>query len=283
MEESRPPDDDEPVGPARRRVGGPRIAGPAGQWAHVAEDPDAYQHLPPTASREVRDEVVLVHSNGGGAWSALALRIRFDATDVQSNIAAVRAWFARRPVEEFRWLIGPSATPPGITQALLDHGAERDEDEPEVTAMVLDREPPVVIGPAVRSITSLADFETMEAIREEVFGTPRTSRPAKLGARWLAFKAAGSIALLAEIDGVAASFGVLDRTSAGAMLLAGGATRPEFRGRGAYRALVHARWELAKQMGASALVTQAQSASRPILEQLGFQATGTIEVLVDHP
>jgi hypothetical protein len=31
-----------------------------------------------------------------------------------------------------------------------------------------------------------------------------------------------------------------------------------------------------------ALVTQAQAASRPILERLGFRPTGTIEVLVDR-
>jgi predicted acetyltransferase len=67
------------------------------------------------------------------------------------------------------------------------------------------------------------------------------------------------------------------------MLLAGGVTRPEYRGRGAYRALVHARWKAAERAGAPALVTQAQAAARPILERLGFRPAGTIEVLVDHP
>jgi GNAT superfamily N-acetyltransferase len=101
--------------------------------------------------------------------------------------------------------------------------------------------------------------------------------------RWANFRAAGSIAFLAEVDGAPVSFGIMDRSSAGPMLLAGGVTRPAYRGRGAYRALVYARRKAAEEAGAPALVTQAQAASRPILERLGFHATGTIEVLVDRP
>ena len=70
-------------------------------------------------------------------------------------------------------------------------------------------------------------------------------------------------------------------TEPGPVLLAGGVTLPRARGRGAYRALVRARWDAARDSGAPALVTQAQAASRPILERLGFRSTGTIPVLVD--
>jgi hypothetical protein len=73
----------------------------------------------------------------------------------------------------------------------------------------------------------------------------------------------------------------MNPTEPGPMLLAGGVTLPEHRGRGAYRALVRARWDAAQRAGAPALVTQAQAASRPILERLGFRATGVIKVLVD--
>jgi len=226
---------------------------------------------------------VVVHRQGGGAWSDLALRIRFGEADVEPNITATRAWFADRQLEEFRWLIGPSATPRGITGMLVARGAARDEGEPNLTAMVLDHEPPPEIGVRTRRVGSFADFEAMERIREEVFGTPDHLRAAGGRARWANFRAAGSIAFLAEVDGAPVSFGIMDRTSAGPMLLAGGVTRPAYRGRGAYRALVYARWKAAEEAGAPALVTQAQAASRPILERLGFHATGTIEVLVDRP
>lgn len=239
--------------------------------------------MPPAAVREVRPEVVLVHRPDGGAWSDLALRIRFGVADVESNIAATRAWFAAQQVEGFRWLVGPSATPRGITGMLLASGAVRDESEPSLTAMVLDHEPPPEIGVMTRPVVSFADFEAMERIREDVFRRPDDHQASMRRARWADFQAAGSVAYLAEVDGTPVSFGVMARTAAGPMLLAGGVTRPEYRGRGAYRALVHARWKAAEQAGAHALVTQAQAASRPILERLGFRPTGTIEVLVDRP
>jgi hypothetical protein len=45
---------------------------------------------------------------------------------------------------------------------------------------------------------------------------------------------------------------------------------------------VRVRWDAAKAMGAPALVAQAQAASRPILERLGFRSAGSIAVLIDR-
>ncbi len=41
-----------------------------------------------------------------------------------------------------------------------------------------------------------------------------------------------------------------------------------------YGALIRARWDDAVRLGAGALVVQASGMSRPILERLGFRATG---------
>lgn len=101
-------------------------------------------------------------------------------------------------------------------------------------------------------------------------------------ARWSQFERTGALAYLALARGTPVSFGIMNRTEAGPMLLAGGVTLPEHRGHGAYSALVRARWDAAQRAGAPALVTQAQAASRPILERLGFRATGIIKVLVDR-
>ena len=57
----------------------------------------------------------------------------------------------------------------------------------------------------------------------------------------------------------------------GGVTLFGGSTLPEARGRGAYRALVAARWEDAVARGTPVLVTQAGPMSRPILVRLGFR------------
>jgi predicted acetyltransferase len=55
------------------------------------------------------------------------------------------------------------------------------------------------------------------------------------------------------------------------VLLSGGATAPWARGRGAYRALVRARWEDAAARGTPTLAVQAGSMSAPILRRLGFE------------
>jgi predicted GNAT superfamily acetyltransferase len=63
--------------------------------------------------------------------------------------------------------------------------------------------------------------------------------------------------------------------------LFGGSTLPEARGRGAYRALVAARWDDAVERGTPILVTQAGPMSRPILAQLGFREVCEIRILLD--
>jgi hypothetical protein len=55
----------------------------------------------------------------------------------------------------------------------------------------------------------------------------------------------------------------------------------ESRGRGAYRALVRARWDDAVARGTPLAVTDAGSQSRPILARLGFREICTIRALID--
>ena len=64
--------------------------------------------------------------------------------------------------------------------------------------------------------------------------------------------------------------------------LFGGAVLPEARGRGVYRALVHARWRSAVERGTPALTVQAGRMSMPILERLGFQWIAPVRVYVDE-
>jgi GNAT superfamily N-acetyltransferase len=66
------------------------------------------------------------------------------------------------------------------------------------------------------------------------------------------------------------------------LLLYGGATRERARGRGAYRALLRARWDEVVARGTPALMTQAGAMSRPILERLGFEPVGHVHMLLDE-
>jgi predicted N-acetyltransferase YhbS len=252
-------------------------------WAFVAEDADAYQDLSRSVERYARPEVVLIHGPTGDAWSNLATRIRFGHSDLAGHVETVRDWFAGRSVEAFRWLVGSSATPPDLLGGLLELGASRDEAEPELMAMVLDHAPPRVAGVPVREVRSRSDFADVERIRRAVFGDGSTATSEELDAGWSDLSGSkGSRMYLAEIGGRPVAYGVMRRTDRGPWLLAGGVTLPEARGHGAYRALVRERWDAAVAMGAPALVTQAQAASRPILERLGFRSAASIAVLIDQ-
>jgi predicted N-acetyltransferase YhbS len=252
-------------------------------WAFVAEDADAYQDLSRSVERYARPEVVLIHGPTGDAWSNLATRIRFGHSGLAGQVGTVRDWFAARSVEAFRWLVGSSATPPDLLGGLLELGASRVEAEPELMAMVLDHAPPRVAGVPVREVKSRSDFADVERIRRAVFGDGSTATSEELDAGWSDLSSSqGSRMFLAEIGGRPVAYGVMRRTDRGPWLLAGGVTLPESRGHGAYRALVRERWDAAVGMGAPALVTQAQAASRPILERLGFRSAASIAVLIDH-
>ena len=85
---------------------------------------------------------------------------------------------------------------------------------------------------------------------------------------------------VASIDGEVVATGTSAPTEHG-LLLFGGATLPAARGRGAYRAVLHARWQDAVANGTPALITQGGSMSRPILERLGFERVGEVHMLLD--
>ena len=85
----------------------------------------------------------------------------------------------------------------------------------------------------------------------------------------------------AWLDDRIVSAGTCAATAHG-LLLYGGATVPEARGRGAYRALLRARWDEAVARGTPALITQGGSMSGPILERAGFRRVGHIHMLVDE-
>jgi predicted acetyltransferase len=86
---------------------------------------------------------------------------------------------------------------------------------------------------------------------------------------------------LALVDGRPVASGSMIACSF-AGFLSGAATLPEARGRGAFRALVRARWEDAVRRGTPALVVGAGAMSRPILERIGFRVVSETRVLIDR-
>jgi GNAT superfamily N-acetyltransferase len=87
-------------------------------------------------------------------------------------------------------------------------------------------------------------------------------------------------AFVALVDGRVVGSAGASYTDAG-LYLGGGNVAKAARGRGVYRALVRARWDVAVARGTPALVVQAGQMSRPILERLGFRTVCTIRLFGD--
>ena len=84
------------------------------------------------------------------------------------------------------------------------------------------------------------------------------------------------VGFLAFLDGKPAATALAIPSERGVFLIAG-STAVWARGRGAYRALVRARWDYAVERGTPALVTEAMvDTSYPILQRLGFSEVCTI-------
>lgn len=235
-----------------------------------AEDPNAY--LPPPAGARVVDDprfFLSVSSNGAHAG---VCRIR--TTEVTAVFSEARA---AAPRARIVWTFGDASLEP----ALRALGC-RDQDPPltsYVTALASTSEPPAVDGIEVRRVESYVDFLVGLEVSAAGWQTPVTEEPRSIwerrssrpGGEWIAYLDEEPVAYAGAIAGPAGLF------------LTGGVTRPEARGRGAYRALVRARWDEAVRRSTPALVVHAEEASRRVLESIGFERVCDIVDLVSDP
>jgi GNAT superfamily N-acetyltransferase len=228
---------------------------------------------------------VLIHQVGmsyppaGGAH-----RLRFDADRLDERIVAVRDWFRDQGREQFVWWVGTSATPADLEQQLLARGAVPWEDG-VITLMLTDEPPPEAPGIDVRRVETFEDFVAGREIGwDSAEFTPeqaeemRSSQAEKWKER---VRSDNGASYLAYVGGKPVAFGEMLFLPFAAFL-SGASTRPAYRGRGVYRALVRARWEEAVRRGTPALIIGAGSMSRPILERLGFRAVAEQHLLLDR-
>jgi len=209
-----------------------------------------------------------------------AARLRLGA-EVEEAVPAVRAWFADHGRDEFLWLCGPSTTPRDLEARLTTMGARPDAEDPVWAGMMLSEAPARTAGIDVRKVQELDEalrcVEITAADRPEA---ARESTVAQLRASWPDRNPEVQEMFAAYLDGklvACATAAYLDR----AVYLSGGATIPAARGRGAYRALVRARWDEAVRRRTPMLVVQAGSMSKPILRRLGFREVCEIRAFTD--
>src|SRR5437763_11045802 len=141
--------------------------------------------------------------------------------------------------------------------------------------------PPPPPGVMARPVETFDEYVTAHEIAFEVFGMPPDQREQALARAKERYGESPSEGYLAFVDGEPVGFGTARFTDAAAVLYAG-SVLPHARGRGAYRALVRARWDDAVARGMPALVTHAGAMSLPILRRLGFSEVATIRILLDE-
>jgi GNAT superfamily N-acetyltransferase len=245
-------------------------------WAlELAENANTYTPLGPTDERIVTDRYVVWIGRGDEPSWNVAQRFRLREDEVESVRSEIHGLLRERGRTACTWEVGSSATPPDLVDRLLALGLV-DDSEPLAIGMVLDRPPAQEPPPdvEVRRATTPHDHYESARIAAAGFGLPEPERLADEEPD------PANVVYLAYLDGKPVARATGSYGEHGATLF-GGATLPEARGRGAYRALVAARWEDAVARGTPLLVTQAGRMSRPILERIGFRAVCRIRILLD--
>lgn len=250
--------------------------------AALAEDPDFFIE-PPEGSHRVVDERFCLVIGPHRRWAGVSrLRLPPRAEDLSSTVAEIHE--IASGIEQVVWNVGSSATPEGLPDTLRQLGLHAPEPPMDAVCagMALDHEPPGVDGVEVRRIQTFEEhLAGLDVMLAAAAWTERAASDERARAKetFERRQRRGGYQWLAWVEGRAVSFGLADPTPAG-LVLAGGSTLPEARGRGCYRALVRARWDEAVRLGTPGLAVQAQyGTSAPILRRLGFSEVAAIHTL----
>lgn len=213
---------------------------------------------------------------------------RLEPSAVENVVGAVRRFLRGEGRETAVWFVPEAASPADLADRLRGLGMRPDDEppgEPRAAALVTV-EPPSPGPPQmfVRRPESFDEFLAGERVAAAAFRMDekmRRSFEKRAEGLWPFLSAGGALAAFVVIlDGeiiasAGAHFGHV------AVHLGGAGTNADHRGRGAYRALVRARWDAAVDRGTPALTVTAGAMSRPILERLGFSIIGWTDCLLD--
>jgi GNAT superfamily N-acetyltransferase len=245
----------------------------------IAEYPNSFGPLGPQSERIETDRYTLC-MGAGKTWNTVQ-RQRMRPDEIDEVLEETRSLLRERGRGKTQWEVGSSAEPPDLVERLLERGLIWDKD-PHAVALVLTQEPPAPTSEIVaRRIETFEEFAAANAVQWEAFGMPEDEREEARALLSQTWRDTVNVMHGAWLDGELVAAGTASATEHG-LLLYGGATLPDARGRGAYRALLHARWQDAVENGTPALITQGGSMSRPILERLGFERVGEIHMLLDE-
>jgi ribosomal protein S18 acetylase RimI-like enzyme len=201
-----------------------------------------------------------------------------DAEAIQELVSRALAHFQADPtIRVVEWKTRGHDHAPGLHAALSASGFTPDEPESimlgELQALAVDV--PLPDGVALRGVTEEADVRAMSAMADEVFGEPVSAERADALVHRLSLND-GMELWIAEAQGQIVCAGRLEPVPGTDFAgIWGGATRPEWRGRGIYRALTAARARSALRLGKTLVHSDSTEYSRPILERAGLVKVST--------
>jgi hypothetical protein len=242
---------------------------------------------PESPARRVEVEGVYVHLTSTHPLG-IVFPEKLDEGQIEQVVGAVRELLVADGRRKAIWSVSEAAEPSDLADQLLALGM-RPCDEPGIEErhaemVCLEAPPPGPPGVVAREAESLEEFTTGLLVSIDAFDMTdavRTAMEERAEQLWTVRNEPGTNALFVAVvdDEVIAFAGA--RYGRTTVYLGGSGTRPDKRGRGAYTALVRARWDAAVARGTPVLTVGAGEMSRPILEKLGFSIVGWTQSFVD--
>jgi GNAT superfamily N-acetyltransferase len=261
---------------------------PIGAELLAAYDAQLRAHVSERLPRDVRVErdgpLLRFCCSGDRGWVVYRDLAGLQGVDLDQLIARQVHVFAERG-ERFEWKLHGHDRPADLPQRLLDAGFVRADEETVMiaAASLIAGQPRLPDGVSLRPAISRGDIDLIASLEQSVWGEDQGWLAESLQAEREA-DPDGIAIVIAQAGGtvVCAGWVRFERGTEFATLW-GGATLPAWRGQGIYRATVVHRASLGTQRGFRFIEVDASSASRPILERLGFTAVTTTTPYVWSP
>lgn len=193
--------------------------------------------------------------------------------DAAERVAELAAYIGADPtIRTAEWKTRSHDHAPGLIEALADAGFVADEPESVMigeAALLADA--PTPVGVRIRRLDELADIRVAMELQDEIFGGPVRIDRMLADYQWRMEHGDRIEFWGAEVDGLLVSVGRIEPVAGTEFAgIWAGVTRPEFRGRGIYRAVTAARARSAIAAGVQYIHSDSTEFSRPILERSGL-------------
>jgi ribosomal protein S18 acetylase RimI-like enzyme len=201
-----------------------------------------------------------------------------DAQTIRSLVTQAVAHYRRDPgIDRVEWKTRGHDHAPGLHDSLMSNGFTPDDPESIMIgeARALAVNVPAPAGVQLRRVTTEPDVRAMCAMTGAIFDDPSSDEVVDALLRRLTV-VDGMELWVAESQGEIIGAGRLEPVRGSQFAgLWGGATRPEWRGRGIYRALTAARARSALRAGKTLIHCDSTEYSRPVLERSGLVRVST--------